>query len=239
MADETVTKERKLRKKNRFTTPSSETENDEDGGKVKRFFKKFKKPSKKTVVFIIIGLLVVVIAALFIIKRLSAGDSSQTEYTTATVERRNITRTVDGSSVTEANDTYEVTALVTGEILSDSFSEGDLVKKDQVLYTIDSDDAQKEVESAENSLEQAQQQYADAVRQKANTIQTNNLNEQSQQNAILNALNSVDSASRSLNEAQENYDNLTITANCSGTVAEVLVNDGDSVNDGTAACTCV
>lgn len=233
MADETVTKERKLRKKNRFTTPSSETENDEEGGRIKRFFSKFKKPSKKTVVFIIIALLVVAAAAAFIIKHMSAGDDTETEYTTATVERRSITRTVDGSSVIEANDTYEVTALVTGEILSDNFSEGDLVTKDQLLYTIDSDDAQQEVETAQNSLEQAQQQYADAVRQKANTIQTNTLNEQSQQNAILNALNSVDSAVRSLNEAQENYDNLTITADRSGTVAEVLVEDGSSVNDGT------
>ena len=112
-------------------------------------------------------------------------------------------------------------------------SEGDLVTKDQLLYTIDSSDAQQEVETAQNSLVQAQQQYADAVRQKANTVQTNSLNEQSQQNAILNALASVDSAARSLNDAQEDYDNLTITANYSGTVAEVLVNNGDSVNDGT------
>ena len=236
MGMKTVKERRRARSEDKLGKPSDGREN-EDGeesrGIVKRFLSKFKKPSKKTVVLLIIAAVVIAVAAVSIVRRMAGGGTEEIEYTTATVERRSITRTVDGSSVIEANDTYEVTALVTGEILSDNFSEGDLVTKDQLLYTIDSSDAQQEVETAQNSLVQAQQQYADAVRQKANTVQTNSLNEQSQQNAILNALASVDSAARSLNDAQEDYDNLTITANYSGTVAEVLVNNGDSVNDGT------
>lgn len=236
MGMKTVKERRRARSEDKLGKPSDGREN-EDGeesrGRVKRFLSKFKKPSKKTVVLLIIAAVVIAVAAVSIVRRMAGGGTEEIKYTTATVERRSITRTVDGSSVVEANDTYEVTALVTGEILSDNFSEGDLVTKDQLLYTIDSSDAQQEVETAQNSLVQAQQQYADAVRQKANTVQTNSLNEQSQQNAILNALASVDSAARSLNDAQEDYDNLTITANYSGTVAEVLVNNGDSVNDGT------
>lgn len=236
MGMKTVKERRRARRESKLGNPSDgrETEDGEESrGRIKRFLGKFKKPSKKTVVLLIIAAVVIAVAAAAIVRRMAGGDSNETEYNTATVERRSITRTVDGSSVIEANDTYEVTALVTGEILSDNFNEGDLVKKDQLLYTIDSDDAQQEVETAQNSLEQAQQQYADAVRQKANTVQTNSLNEESQQNAIMNALASVESAARSLNDAQEDYDNLTITANYSGTVSEVLVNNGDSVNDGT------
>lgn len=234
MGNDTVKEKRRFRHRNKTEEPRDGIGGDdgeESGGKLKNFLSKFKKPSKKTVILLIIAAIVIVVAAIFIIQHSSTGDEA-VEYETATVERRTITRTVDGSSVVEANDTYEVTALVTGEILSDNFNEGDLVKKDQVLYTIDSEDAQREVESAKNSLTQAQQQYADAVRNKANTIETNNLNEESQQTSILNALASVDSAVRSLNTAQEDYDNLTIKANRSGTVAEVLVNNGDSVNDG-------
>ncbi len=234
MANKTVAEKRKFPNKNPFV---SNDEDDDNGGKrsgkLKFFFKKLKKPSKKTVVLLILAAIVLVIAVMFIVRKASTPGEDEVQYNTATVERRSITRTVGGSSVVEANDTYEISALVTGEILADYFEEGDLVQQDQLLYTIDSEDAQNSVESAQNSLTQAQQQYADAVRQKANTIETNSLNEESQRNSIVNAVNSLESALRSLNEAQENYDNLTITANRSGTVSEVLVNDGDSVNDGT------
>lgn len=99
-----------------------------------------------------------VLVALIAIIGISKGthkDETMTEYETAQVEMRAIFRTVDGSSVIEANDTYNVTALVTGEILTDTFNEGDVVAKDTVLYTIDSSDAKSRVTQAENSLKKA------------------------------------------------------------------------------------
>lgn len=235
MGNETVTEEERLRQESQFG--DVEEEKDEfDGkkfGKVKRFFSHFKKPSKKTVILLIAVVVVLIAALAFIVHKMSGAKEEETQINTATVERKTITKTVDGSSVVEANDTYEISALVTGEILSDTFSEGDLVEKDQLLYTIDSSDAQKSVDTAENSLAKAQQSYADAVRTKSDTIKTNSISEENQKNAIVNALNNVDSATRSLNQAQQDYDNLTIKANYSGTVSEVLVHNGDSVNDGT------
>lgn len=101
---------------------------------------------------------VIVVAIILIIAGVSGkmkdGDSNS-GYETAQAEMRMIFRTVDGSSVIEANDTYNVTALVTGEILSDTFNEGDVVTKDTVLYTIDSSDAKNRVTQAENSLKKA------------------------------------------------------------------------------------
>lgn len=235
MGNETVTEEERLRQESQFG--DVEEEKDEfDGkkfGKVKRFFSHFKKPSKKTVILLIAVVVVLIAALAFIVHKMSGAKEEETQINTATVERKTITKTVDGSSVVEANDTYEISALVTGEILSDTFSEGDLVEKDQLLYTIDSSDAQESVDTAENSLAKAQQSYADAVRTKSDTIKTNSISEENQKNAIVNALNNVDSATRSLNQAQQDYDNLTIKANYSGTVSEVLVHNGDSVNDGT------
>lgn len=235
MGNETVTEEERLRQESQFG--DAEEEKDEfDGkkfGKIKRFFSHFKKPSKKTVILLIAAVVVIIAAAVFIVHKMSGSKEEETQINTATVERRTITKTVDGSSVVEANDTYNISALVTGEILSDTFSEGDLVKKDQLLYTIDSSDAQKDVDTAKNNLAKAQQSYADAVRTKSDTLKTNSISEENQKNAIVNALNNVDSATRSLNQAQNDYDNLTIKANYSGTVSEVLVHNGDSVNDGT------
>lgn len=235
MGNETVTEEERLRQESQFG--DAEEEKDEfDGkkfGKIKRFFSHFKKPSKKTVILLIAAVVVIIAAAAFIVHKMSGSKEEETQINTATVERRTITKTVDGSSVVEANDTYNISALVTGEILSDTFSEGDLVKKDQLLYKIDSSDAQKDVDTAKNNLAKAQQSYADAVRTKSDTLKTNSISEENQKNAIVNALNNVDSATRSLNQAQNDYDNLTIKANYSGTVSEVLVHNGDSVNDGT------
>lgn len=235
MGNETVTEEERLRQDSQFSDVEEEKDefDDKKFGKVKRFFSHFKKPSKKTVILLIAAAVVLVAAVAFIVHKMSGTKEEETQINTATVERKTITKTVDGSSVVEANDTYNISALVTGEILSDTFSEGDLVKKDQLLYTIDSSDAQKSVDSAENSLAKAQQSYADAVRTKSDTLKTNSISEENQKNAIVNALNNVDSATRSLNQAQQDYDNLTIKANYSGTVSEVLVHNGDSVNDGT------
>ena len=202
----------------------------------KKFLKKLKgmkKPSKKTVILLIIVLLALIVAVVFTIRKKNAIENTAVEYNTATVEKRSITRTVDGSSTVEANDTYDVTALVTGEILSDHFSEGDTVEKDQLLYTIDSSDAEKQVQTAQNSLTKAQQSYADAVRKKADTIQTNSTSEEKQRNSIIKAVDEVESAIRKLNDLQEDYADLTIVSDYTGTISEVLVKIGDNVNDGT------
>lgn len=217
-----------------FSEFDDDGENDEGGKKKFRDkLKNIKKPSKKTVIVGIIILLVIAIAVVYLgYKKKSTGDTA-VEYNTATVERRSITRTVDGSATVEANDTYDVTALVTGEILSDYFNEGDVVTKDQLLYTIDSSEAEKQVKTAQNSLTKAQQAYADAVRKKADTVQTNSSSEEKQRNSIIKAVDEVESAIRKLNDLEDDYEDLTIVSDHTGTISEVLVKVGDSVNDGT------
>ena len=144
----------------------------------------------------IIGGAVIVagVVALAVVPKFIGGEKSVDGYETAKAEMRSISRTVEGSSVLEANDTYNVTALVTGEILTDTFNEGDIVTKDTVLYTIDSADAETKVTQAENSLKKAR---------------------------------------TSLETAQKNYNNLTMVADRTGTVTEMLVKVGDNVSDGT------
>ena len=51
--------------------------------------------------------------------------------------------------------TYTVTTLVSGEVLSDTFEEGDLVEKEQLLYTIDSSDVSSTESQAQTSYSQA------------------------------------------------------------------------------------
>lgn len=90
----------------------------------------------------------------------AAADST---YTTAQVERRSITATITGSGVLEAADSYSVTTLLEGTILTASFEEGDQVEEGTVLYTIDSSDAASNLEQSQISVDQAQRSYDNAV----------------------------------------------------------------------------
>ena len=197
---------------------------------------KFPRVSEKLLrkkVLIPLGCAVLAVTALIVVPKLNHKGSSDAGYDMVKAEKRDIIRTVDGSSVLAANDTYNVTALVTGEILSDTFSEGDIVTKDQLLYKIDSEDAQRSVSSSRNALTKANQALEDAVKKRTNTIEANNNNKKTTQNAVTKALESVETAKRNLSTAQSDAANLTITANYTGTVREVLVKEGSLVNDGT------
>lgn len=189
-----------------------------------------RKLSKKTIIIGIICIIVAVAVGFGVVKKLRGGKEGETTYASLTVQRMNIEKTVDGSSVIEANDTYDVTALVQGEILSDTFEEGDVVTKDQLLYSIDSEDAEKSVQTAKNALLKAQQSYSDAIRKKADTVKTNTYSEKAQQNAITKALNAYDSAVRSYNSAETDYNDLSVPADFGGIVAEVYVTKGQNIN---------
>ena len=86
-------------------------------------------------------------------KKASAGAAVQK---TATVERRSITSDLSSSGTISPKDTYNVTALASGEVITADFEEGDQVEKGQVLYTIDASSMESELKSAQNSLERAQ-----------------------------------------------------------------------------------
>ena len=113
-------------------------------------------------------------------------------YQEAAVEARDITRSLTASGTLEPADSYTVSTLVDGEIISDTFEEGDLVEKGQLLYTLDSSDASSALTQSRNSYTQAQNNYDQAVKHKYPT------------------------------------------ADMSGTVSEVYVRNGDTVNAGTA-----
>ena len=80
-------------------------------------------------------------------------------YTTVPVERRDITAQITGSGTLEAANSYSVTSLVEGTILTAGFEEGDQVEEGTVLYTLDPSDLSSTMEQAQLSLDQAQRGY--------------------------------------------------------------------------------
>ena len=93
-------------------------------------------------------------------------------YTTAAVERRDITAEITGSGSLEAANSYSVTSLVDGAILADYFEEGDQVDEDTVLYDIDSSDMASSLEQSEISLSQAQRSYNNKLKDLADLTVT-------------------------------------------------------------------
>ena len=92
--------------------------------------------------------------------------SAEASYQTAAAEKRNITRSLSSSGTLQPADSYTVSTLVSGEILSDTFEEGDQVEEGQLLYTLDSSGASNSQTQARNSYTQAQTNYKQAVEAK-------------------------------------------------------------------------
>jgi len=82
---------------------------------------------------------------------------------TATVQRMDITSSLSSSGSLSPKDTYNITSLVSGDVVSAEFEEGDQVAEGQVLYVIDATSMETELNSAQNSVERAKTSYELAV----------------------------------------------------------------------------
>ena len=127
----------------------------EGGPKKKRRWKKFAVVGAALVIAVGVG-----------IKLLAPGGgapAAETVYTTAAVERMDVNSSITGSGTLEAADSYSVSTLVEGTILTAAFEEGDQVEEGTVLYTIDSSDAASSLEQAQISLNQSERSYQNTM----------------------------------------------------------------------------
>ena len=191
----------------------------------KFFIGKFKIGKKLLIIILVIAILAGICSGLII--KSKNNSAVKVMYTDSPVERRTITNTITGSSSIKPTDSYNVTTIKSGDITSDTFKEGDVVKKGDKLYQFEDSDAQNSLSTAKNALAKAQQAYVDAVKQKAQTVSSNNIGTKSAQNAVTKALNS-------LNDTKNNQ---YIQSNSAGKVKELSVKEGDHINAGAAVAT--
>ncbi len=123
---------------------------------------KGKKRNKKFW-FLLSGAALLLALAAFFVARSFWQKQETTKEVTATVSRGSIVRTIEGSGVISAKDQYTISALVTGEVLSDTFSEGDMVEKDSLLYVIDSTKMDSTLQKADSTLESAKLSYEESL----------------------------------------------------------------------------
>ena len=150
--------------------PAGEGHSKAKGQKVWYFLKG--KNWKKRRRLILLLLLAVVVLALALRGFGKKKSSSEVTYTTAAVETRDISESLSGSGTLEPANSYTVTTLVEGEVLSADFEEGDTVEDGTVLYKIDSSDSDASTEKAQISLDQSQRNYENALKNATVTAET-------------------------------------------------------------------
>ncbi len=123
--------------------------------------------TKKTILLLTAILVIAVLLLLFVFRPLFANEQKASARTAAATRGR-IVKTIEGTGVIEAIDQYTISALVTGEVLADYFSEGDMVEKDTLLYEIDSTNLDFSLKKAESGVETARLSYSEALENQEN-----------------------------------------------------------------------
>ncbi len=125
-------------------------------------------PKKRRRGWIVVVAILLVLVAVFFAARALRQQRLSTDagaYTTYTVQRNDITVTLSGSGTLQPADSYTITSLISGDILSAPFEEGDIVSKDQVLFDVDSSDVDSSVKQAENNVSDSQNKYESTLKQ--------------------------------------------------------------------------
>lgn len=140
-------------------------------------------------------------------------------------------RSVRISGITQADKSTEVSARTSAAIDELKVSQGDVVKKDQVILTLASEGRQEALASAEQSLEQAKID-ADAKR----TLVERGTLPKIQLDQAMSALRSAESA---LEKAKVEMSLLEIKAPFGGVIDDLKVEAGTSVQTGTPVASIV
>ena len=123
---------------------------------------KLKFPSKK-LIFAAVVLIAAAAGAFFYLTKQKVSVSSDSKVKTGTVTRQTIQSSLSSSGTISPKNSYKITSMVDGTIISADFQEGDVVEEGQVLYQIDSSSINSKLSSANSSLERSENSYSRAV----------------------------------------------------------------------------
>lgn len=128
------------------------------------FLKDFKTFSKKKKIIIIAIVILSLVAIISVINTAKSKTAMAPSYIETKVEKRDITSSITGSAVVSPKDQYSITALVSGDVLTANFEQGDIVEEGDILYEIDASDAQTTIENSDISYQRSQMDYDKALK---------------------------------------------------------------------------
>lgn len=115
---------------------------------------------------LVIAVLLVLAALFFFVIRPMLGAGKELlagAYLTSTAQMQEMTVSVSSTGTIQPIDSYNVSGMVTGEVLEAPFEVGDQVEKGDVLYRIDPGSAETALQQAQLSVQQAQLNYDSIV----------------------------------------------------------------------------
>ena len=164
---------------------------------------------------------------------------TQSSFETMTVKKSDVELPYKFSARMKGHNDVTVTPQIGGQLMKIAVAEGQQVKKGQVLFVIDSRNAQLELEAAQANLQAAlAQENSAALEYESNK----NLFEKkivssymlsNSENSYKQAQASVSQAKAAVNRAKVNLGFCTITASVSGLIGEIPVRVGDQVSPAT------
>ena len=161
---------------------------------------------------------------------------TQSSFETMTVKKSDIELPYKFSARMKGQNDVTITPQVSGQLMKICVTEGQQVRKGQVLFIIDSRNAQLELEAAKANLQAAQAQENSA---KLEYESNKNLFEKkivssymlnNSENTYKQAQAAVAQAKAAVNRAKVNLGFCTITAPVSGITGEIPVRTGDQVS---------
>lgn len=120
------------------------------------------KSRKRLLKRIAIGGVVVILAAIGINQALKMGEdelSLEDRFVFEGVQTRDLKVTLSGTGTLKPANAYTVVSLISGDIISAPFEEGNVVSKDDLLYLIDSENVSSNIETASLSLSDSARLY--------------------------------------------------------------------------------
>ena len=139
-----------------------QTAQDAPGKKPKKKFNLSKKTKKWLKVVVVLVIVAAVVAGCVANAARKANDQMNSSYLVSQAVRQDLSLSVTGTATLKPADSYNVTTLLSGEIESAPCEEGDLVSTGDLLFAMDSSDAQNRVSQAGISVSQAQLAYQQA-----------------------------------------------------------------------------
>lgn len=162
----------------------------------------------------------------------AADEGSAMKVDVATPITDSVTLHATYPAYLQSNSTVDVVGRVNGKILSVNFSTGDLVKKGQVLYTIESttyrdavQQAEAQLQTARSSYEYAAQHYA-ALKKALESDAVSQMEVAQGESTMRQAQASISSAEAALRTARNSLSYCTVTAPVTGHITGTLLNAG-------------
>lgn len=127
-----------------------------------------KSKSRKPLRILLLGGLVLLLLAgigtAIYLKTSTAAKKGTKVVKTSQVSKETIVSTLSSSGTIMPKNSYTITSMVSGEVISADFEEGDQVSEGQVLYQINASSAETQLNSATSSLSRSQDNYDDALK---------------------------------------------------------------------------